>query len=168
MTLPPQTVLTIGSATTAFDIPTDCYDHTASPRTTLAVRTPTYILPLSYVCHPRSLGAYDGPLDIATTDQLFLTLPSIIDAQLARDLVASFAAKEPDRYAALAAAGFPVVDSRDGSAVLMHNLIERAGGHYVDVGETALLAEGKAGVEAGTEPVGWTEGALRFGDGSEV
>ncbi|KAB2572760.1 hypothetical protein DBV05_g8538 [Lasiodiplodia theobromae] len=134
----------------------DCCHHTASPRTTLAVRTPTYILPLSYVCHPRSLDAYDALAGgvAAAADQLFLTLPSVIDAQLARDLFASFAAKKPDRYAALAAAGFPVVDSRDGSAVLMHNLIERAGGHYVDVGGTELLAEGGEGAGEG-----WGDGA---------
>lgn len=135
----------------------------------MLVRTPTYIVPLSYVCDPRSLGAYDA-IGVAAADQLFLTLPSVIDAQLARDLFASFASQEPDRYAALAAAGFPVVDSRDASAALMHNLIERAGGHYVDVGGTAVLAEGKAAVKAGTEPVAWTEAGtgLRFGDGSEV
>lgn len=124
-------------------------------------------MPLSYVCHPRSLGAYDA-IGVAAADRLFLTLPAVIDAQLARNLFASFASQEPNRYAALTVAGFPVVDSRDESAALMHNLIERAGGHYVDVGGTKLLAEGKAAVKAGTEPVAWTEGGLRFGDGSEV
>jgi hypothetical protein len=50
--------------------------------------------------------------------------------------------------------------------VLMHNLVERAGGHYVDVGGTNLIAEGKACVKAGVEPVAYTETGLRFSDGS--
>jgi hypothetical protein len=51
---------------------------------------------------------------------------------------------------------------------LTHNLIERAGGHYVDVGGTNLLVEGKAGVKAGVEPVAYTTSGLRFSDGSII
>lgn len=158
-----QTVLVIGSANTAFDVLEDC--HAAGLQTTMVVRSPTYIVPVDYVCHPRSLGAYDAGVDGA--DRLFLTLPTVIDSQLVGGLFRAFAAQEPERYASLKAAGFPVFDSSHPDGNLMHNLIERAGGHYIDVGSTKLLAEGKAGVKAGVEPIAFTANGLRFSDGSE-
>lgn len=156
--------MVIGSANTAFDVLEDC--HAAGLQTTMVVRTPTYIVPLEYVCDKQSLGAYDFGVEAA--DKLFLTLPTVVASQLNHDLFAQFASKEPDRYAALAAAGFPVVDSSDPDSALMHNLLERAGGHYVDVGGTNLLAEGKAGVKAGVEPIAYTATGLRFSDGSTI
>ncbi|KAM5368983.1 hypothetical protein ACJZ2D_009292 [Fusarium nematophilum] len=90
------------------------------------------------------------------------------DGQLGRGLFAMFASKEPDRYAALEAAGFPVQDSAHPSQALYSNLVERAGGHYVDVGGTRLIAEGKVGIKAGVQPVAFTETGLRFSDDSIV
>lgn len=46
----------------------------------------------------------------------------------------------------------------------MHNLLERAGGHSVDVGGTKLIAEGKVGIKAGAEAVAHTTAGLRFSD----
>ncbi|KAJ0422217.1 monooxygenase [Aspergillus carlsbadensis] len=157
-----KTATIIGSANTAFDILVDC--HAANLTPTIVARSPTYIVPLDYVCHPVSLGAYDSGVDNA--DKLFLSLPSIVDGQLGRGLFAAFASAEPERYAKLSATGFPVLDSRDPSCALMHNLLERAGGHYVDVGGTKLIEEGKVGFKAGVEPVAYTETGLRFSDGS--
>ncbi|OQD64986.1 hypothetical protein PENPOL_c006G03409 [Penicillium polonicum] len=138
--------IVIGSANTAFDILGVC--HTAGLQTTTNVRSPTYMIPKEHLDHPASLGAYDA------------------DAQLARDLLAHLASQEPDRYKALTATGFPVLDSTNPECALMQNLIERAGGHYVDVGGTKLLEEGKAGIKANVEPVAYTATGLRFSDGS--
>ena len=130
------------------------------------VRSPTYMIPVEHLDHPASLGAYDAGVERA--DNLFMTLPTFIDAKLARDLLAHLASQEPDRYKALAATGFPVLDSTNPECALMQNLIERAGGHYVDVGGTKLLEEGKAGIKANVEPVAYTATGLRFLDGSHV
>lgn len=140
----------------------DC--HAAGLQTTMVVRSPTYIVPEEYICHKASLGVYDT--GVTAADRRFLLLPSHVDGQLARCLMGMFAEQEPDRYASLAAAGFPVIDSRHPESALMHNLLERAGGHYVDVGGTKLLVEGKVSVKAGVEPVAYTTKGLRFSDGS--
>lgn len=132
----------------------------------MVVRSPTYFAPVDYCCHPMSLGANDGGVEVI--DNMFMILPAHIDAQLARGLFAMFALKEPERYAALKAAGFPVLDSSDPTQSLMHNLLERAGGHYIDVGGTKLIEEGKVGIKAGTEPVGYIISGLRFSDGTAV
>lgn len=159
-----NSVLIVGSANTGFDVLECCYAAGLKP--TMVVRSPTYLVPVEYVCHKMSLGAYDFGVEAA--DRMFMTLPAVVDGQLARDLFRHFASQEPERYSALAKVGFPVYDSSHPDAALMHNLIERAGGHYVDIGGTALLSDGKAGVKAGVEPVAYTATGLRFSDGTTV
>ncbi|PYH35349.1 monooxygenase [Aspergillus neoniger CBS 115656] len=159
-----KSVMVIGSANTAFDVLSDC--HKADLDATMVVRSPTYVVPLEYVCDKNSLGAYDGGVDAA--DKLILSLPAVVDGQIARGLFAMLAANEPQRYAALEAAGFPVLDSRNPDCALMHNLLERAGGHYIDVGGTKLIEERRVNVKAGVEPVAYTKSGLRFSDGSCV
>ncbi|BCS19584.1 uncharacterized protein APUU_20016A [Aspergillus puulaauensis] len=159
-----RSVVIVGSANTAFDVLVDCHD--AGLAATMVVRSPTYIVPLEYICHSLSLGAYDAGVDAA--DNLFLSLPSVVDGQLGRGLFSMFAGNEPERYAGLEAAGFPVLDSREPSCALMCNLLERAGGHYVDVGGTKLIEQKKVDVKALVEPIGYTETGLRLSDGSYV
>ncbi|KUI67911.1 putative indole-3-pyruvate monooxygenase YUCCA10 [Cytospora mali] len=161
-----KSVIIIGSANTAFDILEDC--HAAGLKTTMNVRSPTYMTPVSYLTQKMSLGIYDD-LGVAAGDRLFQTWPSVVDSLCGRGFFAHMASQEPERYAKLAAAGFPVLDSRLGQGTdLTHNLLERAGGHYVDVGGTRLLEEGECGVKANVEPVAFTETGLRFSDGSGV
>lgn len=159
-----KSVIVIGSANTAFDVLEDC--HATGLQLTMNIRSPTYIVPLEYICEKTSLGFYDYGVEEA--DKRFLLLPTVVDAALSRDLFASFASKEPNRYEELNAAGFPVLDSRNPDQALMHNLLERAGGHYVDIGGTKLIEEGKVAMKANVEPVAYTKSGLRFSDGSVV
>lgn len=130
------------------------------------VRSPTYVVPLAYICDKMSLGAYDIGVDFA--DRMFQTGPSAVDTQLAKGLFAMFGSKEPERYAALSEAGFPVLDSTDPDTDLMSNLLESAGGHYVDIGGTRLISERKVNIKAMVEPVAFTENGLKFSDGSKL
>ncbi|KAG7424079.1 putative indole-3-pyruvate monooxygenase YUCCA3 [Fusarium oxysporum f. sp. raphani] len=159
-----KSVLIIGSANTAFDILGDCY--AAGLESTMVVRSPTYICPFEYICNDVSLGAYN--FDVARGDRMFLMLPSAVEGQLARNLFKVLVSKEPDRYTTLKEAGFPVLDSADSKQALFSNLIEKAGGHYVDVGATDIIARGKASVKAGVEPIAFTQSGLRFSDGSSA
>lgn len=159
-----SSMVVIGSANTGFDIVKDCYD--AGIRVSMVARSPTYVVPLEYITNPLSLGVYDAGVDDA--DRLILSLPLAIDGALSKGLFTALAKAEPDRYKALAAAGFPVLDSADEECSLMHNLVERAGGHYVDIGATQLIADGKVGVKANVEAVALTGTGLRFSDGSSL
>ena len=138
----------------------------AGLHTTMVARTPTYIVPVEHIVDHRSLGSYD--LGVAASDRMYLTLPIVVDAALGRGLFAMMASQEPDRYAATRAAGLPVLDSTDPRCALMHNLIERGGGHYVDIGGTKLIDEGKLKVKAGAEPAAFTKRGLVFSDGSKL
>ncbi|KAI0423091.1 hypothetical protein F5X98DRAFT_382412 [Xylaria grammica] len=160
-----KSVAVIGSANTAFDIIQDC--HTAGLETTMVVRSPTYIVPFEHITDPRGFGAYTIlPLDAA--DKLLNTMPEALGGPVAQTLLAHLASQEPGRYLALSRAGFPVFDSSDPSASLQHNLLERGGGHYVDIGGTKLISEGKVAVRGNVEPIAYTNAGLRLSDGSEL
>ncbi|KAJ4123046.1 hypothetical protein NW768_010038 [Fusarium equiseti] len=157
-----KSVLIIGSANTAFDILGDC--HATGLKVTMNVRSPTYIVPVEYFRNKRSLGAYD--FGVAAADRMFLTLPTVISGLLSRNLFRMLGSQEPDRYTALRKAGFPVLDSTDPGQALWSNLNERAGGHYVDIGGTEIIEQGKASIKGSVEPIAFTETGLRFSDGS--
>ncbi|KAK1655074.1 hypothetical protein BDP81DRAFT_308322 [Colletotrichum phormii] len=159
-----KSALVIGSANTAFDILEDCY--AAGMKTTMVVRSPTYIFPVAYVCDPAAHGNYEELGVEADKDSM--AIPTNIEAQMVRGHFSHLAFQEPDRYAALSKAGFPVLDSRSPECCLMVNLFEKGGGHYLDVGGTALISEGKAGVKANVEPVAFTATGLKFCDGSTL
>jgi thioredoxin reductase len=159
-----KSVCIVGSASTAFDVLEDCYN--AGLQVTMIVRSPQYLVPLEYICHELGLGSYS--LDVEASDNMFMMTPMIVDSQLGQGLFAQLASQEPDRYSVLRDTGFPVIDSRDPDAALMHNLIERGGGHYVDTGATKLLAEGKVGFRAGVEPKSYTKAGLRLSDDTHL
>ena len=147
-----SSAIVVGSANTAFDITKDCHD--AGISVTMLARSPTFVVPLDYITAPIGLGVYDAGVHAA--DTLLLLLPLAINGALNKGLFAAFAGAEPNRYDALAAARFPVLDSAHEDMALMHNLVERAGGHYVDVGATQLIVDSKVGVKANVEAAALT------------
>ncbi|KAI1271092.1 hypothetical protein F5Y07DRAFT_404755 [Xylaria sp. FL0933] len=160
-----KSVAVIGSANTAFDVIQDC--HAEGLQTTMVARSPTYIFPFEYVINPHAIGAYDVmPLDAA--DKPLNTMPQALDGRFSHGLFAHLASLEPDRYLALSQAGFPVLDSRDPSVDIQHHLVERGGGHYVDVGGTKLISEGKVAVRGYVEPTSYTDTGLSLSDGSSI
>ncbi|KAI8723125.1 hypothetical protein NCS52_00167600 [Fusarium sp. LHS14.1] len=155
-----KSVLVIGSGNSAFDIISDC--HAAGLQTTMVARSPTYIIPFEHICHEASFGVYDHGVEAA--DRLFMTLPTMVQGQLTQDLLQRFASEEPGRYAPLAATGFPVIDSRDPSQLILPNLLERSRSHYLDLGDTELIVDKKVGIKAGVEPVAYDTNGLHFSD----
>ncbi|RSL82867.1 hypothetical protein CEP51_004883 [Fusarium floridanum] len=157
-----KSVLIMGSGSSAFDILSDC--HAAGLQTTMVVRSPTYIIPFEYVSHEASFGVYDHGVEAA--DRRFMTLPTMVQGQLTQALLQKFASEEPDRYAPLAAAGFPVIDSTDPSQLVLSNLVERSRSHYIDLGDTQLIVDKKVGIKAGVTPNDFTTTGLHFSNNS--
>lgn len=124
---------------------------------------------MEYVFAPHSYGAYDLTDDVDAIDRVFMTTPTWPAGHLTGGMFAHMAAAEPDRYKPLAEKGFQVVDVAHPRANLFHNLLERLGGHYADVGGTKVIAEGgdRVRVKGGVEITEWTERGLKFADGSE-
>ncbi|KAK7979622.1 hypothetical protein PG989_012079 [Apiospora arundinis] len=136
-----KSVLVVGSANTAFDIMQDC--HAAALQTTMAVRSPTYVFPMSYMSQPQTLGAYDH-LGVEAADRLFQTGPTVVDSALVQNVLRGMAraGAEPQRYAKLREAGFPVLDSAHPDALLNSNLLERAGGTLCGCGRDGAVGGG--------------------------
>ncbi|KAI0805664.1 hypothetical protein GGR55DRAFT_680858 [Xylaria sp. FL0064] len=112
--------------------------------------------------------AFDVIQDCHVADKLLNTMPQALDGRFSHGLFAHLASLEPDRYLALSQAGFPVLDSRDPSADVQHHLVERGGDHYVDVGGTKLISEGKVAVRGYVEPTSYTNTGLSLSDGSSI
>lgn len=144
----------------------DCAN--ADLATTMVARSPTYLFPWDYALAPEGLGAYET-LGAPLADKLQMSGPAAVGGQLARGLQGALAEREPRRYEKLAAAGFPVYDSREGRGDLMHHLFERAGGHFNDIGEgVRMIEEGRVKVVGNVEPVAYEEKGLQFSDGRTV
>lgn len=159
-----QSVIVVGSANSAFDIMEDCAAN--GLKTTMNARSPTYIFPWDYVLEGMSI--YDT-LGAEIADKIQMSGPNGVGGQLVVGSYAAKAAKEPNRYKALAAAGFPVYDSVGGKGNLFHHLLERGGGHFNDIGEgVEFIVSGKVAVKGGVHPVAYTETGLEFSDGSRV
>lgn len=136
--------------------------------TSIVARSPTLIFPWEYALAPQGLGLY-ARVGAGAADKLQMSGPLAVGGQLVIGMYQMLAEKEPDRYAPLAATGFPVYDSRGGRGDLMTHLLERGGGHFNDIGEgIARIVDGTVKVVAGVEPVAFTETGLRFSDGRVV
>jgi hypothetical protein len=70
----------------------DCYK--TGLKTTMVVRSPTYILPFEYLIDPHAIGVYDTmPPDVA--DVLLSTFPNGLDGQFSHGLFAHLASQDP-------------------------------------------------------------------------
>jgi len=87
-----KSVIVIGSANTAFDVAEDCYN--AGLETTMIQRSPTHVLPVSYLLHPDGFGAWEhAPVEVV--DPAMLATPFAVGGQLSGMLHASLASQEP-------------------------------------------------------------------------
>ena len=142
----------------------DC--HAAGLQTTMIARSSTYIIPVEHLSHPLCLGSYQFGIEAA--DWRFVAFPILVGGQLAKHVLGQLASQEPHRYDTLAATGFDFIVSSHPDASFIRTLYERAGGHYVDMGGTKLLAEGKVDIKPGVQPVAYTATGLRLSDASCV
>lgn len=72
-------------------------------------------------------------------DRIFFSGPSVLGRILGTRALRAKAALEPERFDALERAGFLL--DRDGE--VSYYLFERFGGHYMDVGTSAKIANGQ-------------------------
>ncbi|KAK1712102.1 hypothetical protein BDP67DRAFT_566490 [Colletotrichum lupini] len=159
-----KSVAIIGSGNTAFDVLVDCHD--AGLKTTMVQRSETYVVPMTYFAHPMGFGVYDilSPDD---ADVIVNGGPLAIGGALLGLVHRIQAQEEPDRYAEARRAGFRVQDWLTGD--LLVNLIDRCGGHFVDMGSgMELITTKKAGVRSGVVPKSYTDKGLVLSDGSNL
>ncbi|KAK8173365.1 hypothetical protein IWX90DRAFT_499147 [Phyllosticta citrichinensis] len=151
----------IGSANTAHDV---CLDMASASlhSITMVQRSRTQVLPFEL---QRGLAerAYGPNTSVAAADQATQSVPAPVLRETVLVGMRAQTAHLKDYHAAYEAAGFaadPVVD-------LISILMERGGGHWLDVGASKLLFDGRVRVKRGAVS-GFSPTGLRFADGSAL
>ena len=76
----------------------------------------------------------------------------------------ALASKDPERFDALERVGFKTDRFPD----IYQIILERQGGHYLDVGISQKVCDGLIKVKSDAAPVKYAKTGLRFDDGSEL
>jgi len=105
---------------------------------------------------------YNSTVPTEYADRAFSSNPLAVSRELTNSLLNGMAREEPERFDALERVGFKT--QRYGS--IMHHIYERLGGHYLDVGVSAKIAQGLIKIKSDSLPARFTERGLQFHDGS--
>lgn len=132
-----KSAIVVGTANTAHDIAEDMYQAGLS-EVTMVQRSKTYVLPYEY-WQKLSSQTYNENFPTDLADKLQMTGPMAVGRLIINSHLNAMADKEPERFEALSRAGFENESHGD----LMWHLLERAGGHYMDVGTSQKIATGK-------------------------
>lgn len=129
--------IVVGTGNTAHDVADDMYEAGLAS-TTMIQRSKTYVLPCEYWTNVAT-RTYNAELPTQIADRLQMTGPMSVGRLLVKGALNSQAQKEPERFDELERADF--LTERYGD--LFWHLMERAGGHYMDVGTSKKIADGK-------------------------
>lgn len=126
----------VGTANTAHDVAEDMVEAGLSS-ITMVQRTRTYVLPCEYfkVISDRS---YNADVPTVDADREQYSMPYVIGRLMSRKALHAAASTEPERFDALEKAGFRVERYGD----IMYHILEKLGGHYMDVGCSDKIAKG--------------------------
>ncbi|KIX97660.1 uncharacterized protein Z520_06438 [Fonsecaea multimorphosa CBS 102226] len=153
--------IVVGTANTAHDMAEDMLAHNLS--VTMVQRSRTFVFPAEYFKFIQD-RLYNETFDIDLADRMQFSNPLSVARQIAQRTLHPLAAAEPERFDALERVGFKVERFGD----MHHHLNERQGGHYVDVGASAKIANGLIKIKSDALPTRYTEDGLQFSDGTEI
>ncbi|KAF7114924.1 hypothetical protein CNMCM5793_000694 [Aspergillus hiratsukae] len=157
-----QRGVVVGTANTAHDIAVDMLDAGLAS-VTMIQRSPTYVLPQEYLANVwKRILNDDTPVE--TSDRTLSAGPLAVTRLITMAALNTQAEAEPERFTALERAGFRTIRYGD----LISLLNERFGGHYMDIGASAKIAEGLIKVKSDSRLVSYTEDGLMFEDGSHL
>lgn len=110
------------------------------------------------------LGIFNDKVPTELGDRLQLSMPIAVGSRIMAKVFHRMARAQPERWEALEKAGFKVDPFGD----LAHVLNVRRGGHYVDIGTSAKIANGLIKMKSDASPVSYTKKGLLFSDGTEI
>lgn len=152
--------LIIGTANTAHDVAEDMLREGLAS-VTMVQRSRTYVLPVEYYLRIQE-RIYNEETPTELADKLTSTGPLAVSRLMMDVSLNTQAAAEPERFDALERAGFKVERYGD----IIYTIFERMGRHYIDVGCSAKIADGRIKVKSDALAVRYTESGLEFDDGS--
>jgi hypothetical protein len=129
--------IVIGSANIGHDIAEDML-ASGLRSVTMVQRSPTYVVPAEYIGDVIK-HSYNADVPTVVADQASWSMPYPVLAQLYNGNVRHRSSMEPERFDALEKAGFKL--ERNGQLAV--HIFERFGGHYLDVGASKKIVDGK-------------------------
>jgi len=159
-------VVVVGACTSAHDIAHDYYVHGVD--VTMYQRGSTYIMTTKNGWGVLFAGLYSEggpPTDIA--DRLSASFPHFMSIELGRRSADRIAELDKDLLDALHKRGFRTNQGIHGTGFGLLAW-SKAGGYYLDVGASQLIADGKIKVKNGSQIKEFTESGLLFEDGSQL
>ncbi|KAJ7135908.1 hypothetical protein C8R44DRAFT_769283 [Mycena epipterygia] len=159
-------VVVIGACTSAHDICADYYEHGVD--VTMFQRSSTYVMTSKNGTRILLEGLYSEtspPTDVA--DRLNASFPNRLMEFLAPRLVLTIAEADKELLDGLRKRGFRTSFGYKNAGFLLA-LWEKAGGYYIDVGVSQLIAAGKIKIKNDSLIERFTPGGLKFENGSEL
>lgn len=158
----------IGSNNSAHDICADLFLHGAD--VTMVQRSSTLVAKASTMMEFALRDLYSeeavrAGIDTDKADLILGSFPVEVLTELQKGLFERIRAHDADFYRALEDAGFLLDFGEDGSGLLVKYL-RRGGGYYIDVGASAMIADGRIKLRSGVGVERFTEDAVVLTDGS--
>ncbi|MDT9592721.1 NAD(P)/FAD-dependent oxidoreductase [Nocardioides zeae] len=155
----------VGSCNSGHDIAQELYEKGAA--VTMVQRSPTYVVSVA-ASGMAMAGLYDEtgpPTDVA--DLLGASFPFAAVPEVHRATTAAMAEVDRDILTRLEQVGFLLSSGIDGTGALQL-FLQKGGGYYIDVGASALLADGLIGLRSGVGVARVTPGGLELDDGTSI
>ncbi|KAH7145364.1 flavin-containing monooxygenase [Dactylonectria estremocensis] len=149
----------IGTANTGHDIAEDMAN--VGMHVTMVQRSRTPVLNVERLPLHQ---AFHESVDVTEVDKWFFTSPLAIERVLMREVARQMVLQDKDKLDKLEEKGFSVYREAD----LTQILFERAGRHYMDVGVSQMIIDGKIKVKSGSLVASFTSHGLGFTDGTEI
>ncbi|KAH8823482.1 hypothetical protein DL96DRAFT_1683551 [Flagelloscypha sp. PMI_526] len=157
-------VLVVGACTSAHDICSDYVQHGVD--VTMYQRSSTYVISIDPGLKTFFAGLYDGtglPTDVA--DLMNISFPTLFMERFAARQVLQLEEKDKELHDSLRARGFRLNRGLMDAGPLL-SALSRAGGYYIDVGGSKLIAEGKIKLKNDAQISGFRPNGVIFDDGS--
>ncbi|KAI8686853.1 hypothetical protein LRP88_14958 [Fusarium phalaenopsidis] len=152
----------VGSANTAHDVAEDMV-AAGLASTTMVQRNPTFVLPVEWYTATQG-KIYNADVPTAVADKLSFIGPHAVQRLVSQSLIHNLVRLNWDRFEALESAGFKV----DAFGDPHWHLIERLGGHYMDVGASTKISKGFIKVKSDASLTHYTPSGLGFSDGTKL
>jgi putative flavoprotein involved in K+ transport len=161
----------IGSNNSAHDICADLWEHGAAS-VTMVQRSSTHVSTSDSLfkfgtSKLYSEEALERGITTRKADLINASVPYAIMHDVLKPVMDAMRKEDADFYARLEAAGF-LLDFGDDESGLFMKYVRRGSGYYIDVGASALVADGRIKLKSGVAVDHVTENAVVFNDGSEL
>jgi putative flavoprotein involved in K+ transport len=166
-----KTCVVIGSNNSAHDICADLWEHGAAS-VTMVQRSSTHVSPSDSLfkfgtSRLYSEDALERGITTWKADLLNASVPYAMMPAILKPVTDAIRAADADLYARLEKAGF-LLDYGDDESGLFMKYIRRGSGYYIDVGASALVADGRINLKSGAGVARITENSVVLSDGDEL